>query len=190
MQLPLWRIDRIIHGLTNGEVIAYPTEGVWGLGCLPELHASVAHILTLKRRSWKAGLILVASQISHVDEYLDGITNEQRRLLESVWPAPVTFLVPDNGFVPCWIKGRNKSVALRVSAHPVVQGICQALGGPIVSTSANPTGRKPATSALKVRQYFGNEVDLLVPGNLSGQEGPSEIRDLDTDEIIRSRRVI
>ncbi len=189
MILPPRRIDRIVRGLAKGEVIAYPTEGVWGLGCLPDLEAAVTRILAIKQRSWTEGLILVASKISHVDRYLDGISEKKRRLLEHTWPSPVTFLVPDNGHVPSWIKGDHDKVALRVSKHPTVSTICHALGGPIVSTSANPTGQSPALTATQVRQYFGNEIDLLVPGNLTGLNGPSEIRDLDTGEIIRSRSV-
>ena len=75
MILPPRRIDRIVRGLAKGEVIAYPTEGVWGLGCLPDLEAAVTRILAIKQRSWTEGLILVASKISHVDKYLDGISS-------------------------------------------------------------------------------------------------------------------
>ena len=189
MTLPPWRIDRIVQGLAKGDVIAYPTEGVWGLGCLPDLEASVSRILAIKQRSWTEGLILVASKISHLERYLDGVSGKERRLLERTWPSPVTFLVPDNGHAPSWIKGDHDKVALRVSQHPVVADICKALGAPIVSTSANPTGCSPALTALQVRQYFGSKIDLLVPGNLSGLKGPSEIRDLETGEIIRSRSV-
>ena len=183
--LTRWRANRIVDGLINGAVIAYPTEGVWGLGCLPELEASVGHILNLKQRHWREGLILVASDISHLELYLDGISSDDREQLMQVWPSPVTFLVPDNGSVPAWIKGTHDRVALRVSAHPIVRSICDTLGGTIVSTSANPTGHKPALNALRVRQYFGKEVDFIVPGSLGGQSGPSEIRDLMTGAVIR-----
>ena len=184
-ELPRWRVNRIVDGLINGAVIAYPTEGVWGLGCLPELEASVAHILNLKQRHWREGLILVASDIAHLELYLDGISSDAREQLMEVWPSPVTFLVPDNESVPTWIKGTHDRVALRVSDHPTVRSICDTLGGAIVSTSANPTGHKPALNALRVRQYFGKEVDFVVPGRLGGKGGPSEIRDLVTGVVIR-----
>ncbi|HAK50608.1 MAG TPA: tRNA threonylcarbamoyladenosine biosynthesis protein RimN [Gammaproteobacteria bacterium] len=184
-ELPRWRTDRIVNGLTNGAVIAYPTEGVWGLGCLPDLDVSVGHMLNLKRRDWREGLILIASDISHVNQYLEGISPEAREQLKQVWPSAVTFLVPDNGSVPTWIKGAHSRIALRVSTHPTVRSICDALGGAIVSTSANPTGRPPALDALRVRQYFGSEVDFIVPGQLGDQDGPSEIRDLESGAVIR-----
>ncbi len=135
-------------------MIAYPTEGVWGLGCFPENVEAVARILELKQRSWEQGLILVAGHISQVDAYLGEITDQERAILDANWPGPVTFLVPDRRVAPEWIRGKFETVALRVSAHPIVQAICGELKGPIVSTSANPHGKKPAVSLLRLRQYF------------------------------------
>jgi L-threonylcarbamoyladenylate synthase len=183
--LPLWRAALTARNLCQGDIIAYPTEGVWGLGCLPELEQSVAHILHIKRRRWDMGLILVASKFEHVEHYLAGVGDEARSHLEKVWPSAVTYLIPDNGVAPMWIKGRHHRVALRLSAHPVVRSICDHLGGPIVSTSANPTGREAAKSALRVRQYFGNDVDQIVAGPLGGETGASEIRDLMSGDILR-----
>jgi L-threonylcarbamoyladenylate synthase len=68
-----------------------------------------------------------------------------------------------------------------------VSQLCTALDAPIVSTSANPTGRAAARSALRVRQYFGKSLDLVVPGQLGDLNGASEIRDLVTGEVIRGR---
>lgn len=180
-----WRMKLVAQRILAGDVIAYPTEGVWGLGCLPENEEAVARILALKQRSWEQGLILAAASIEQFDDYLEGITAEERSTLESAWPGPVTFVVPDNGTAPLWIRGKHDSVALRVSAHPVVSAICNQLGGPIVSTSANPSNRAPATSPLRLRQYFPEGVDYVVPGELGGAAGASEIRLLRTGEIIR-----
>lgn len=183
--LPSWRASQLAGSLCQGDVIAYPTEGVWGLGCLPELEQSVAHILSIKGRRWELGLILVASQFEQVEHYLEGLSADARGQLEAAWPSAVTYLIPDNGVAPMWIKGQHQRVALRISAHPVVKSICDQLGGPIVSTSANPSGREAARSALRVRQYFGNDVDQIVPGTLGGAGGASEIRDLMSGDILR-----
>ena len=183
--LPSWRAALTVRNLCQGDVIAYPTEGVWGLGCLPELEQSVAHILRIKRRRWDMGLILVASKLEQVEHYLAGLGDEARSQLEVAWPSAVTYLIPDNGVAPMWIKGRHQRVALRLSAHPVIRSICDRLGGPIVSTSANPTGREAAKNALRVRQYFGNDVDQIVAGPLGGETGASEIRDLMSGDILR-----
>lgn len=185
--LAQWRFELIARRLWQGAVIAYPTEGVWGLGCLPENEAGVSGILSLKRRSWQKGLILVAADIEQFEPYLDGLLPEQWGELDATWPGPVTFLVPDNGFAPPWIKGTHDRVALRVSAHPTVRALCLAADAPLVSTSANPAGRAPAATALRVRQYFGDAVDLIVPGVLGDAAGPSEIRDLLDGSVQRER---
>ncbi len=183
--LPRWRAGQVSEFLRAGAVMAYPTEGVWGLGCLPDLESSVARILALKRRSWEQGLILLASDIAHVEPYLAGLSRAERAELDRSWPSAVTYLVPDNGVAPIWITGRNDKVALRVSQHPVVRTLCSRLGGPIVSTSANPAGRAAALSSLRVCQYFRYGIDLLLPGKLGDHSGASEIRDLRSGTIIR-----
>ncbi|MEX0942865.1 MAG: Sua5/YciO/YrdC/YwlC family protein [Pseudomonadales bacterium] len=183
-----WRIKLIAQRLQAGAVIAYPTEGVWGLGCLPEFPQAVARILDLKQRSWEQGLILVAGDIGEIAPYLTGIDRAARAELARTWPAPVTFLVPDNGIAPTWIRGRHDTVALRVSPHPVIKAICAAVKGPIVSTSANPARRRPAVSRLQVHQYFSDEIDYIVPGTLGDAGAPSEIRELGTGVIHRPAR--
>jgi len=179
-----WRRSLISACLNNDGVIAYPTEGVWGLGCLPESALAVARILALKQRGWEQGLLLVAADISQIEDYLVGLDDDMRRELENNWPGPVTYLVPDNGVAPRWVIGNNPTVGLRVSNHPVVRALCESTG-PLVSTSANVTGHPAALTSLQVRQYFGERIDYLVPGQLGNSSGPSVIRHLVTGEKIR-----
>lgn len=181
-----WRAALVARRLCEGAVIAYPTEGVWGLGCHPEDEEAVSRILALKRRSWEQGLIVAAGDISQVEPWLETLSNEERRVLEASWPGPVTFLVPDDrGVAPPWIRGKHTSLAIRVSTHPVIVAICRELGGPVVSTSANPSGKAPARSMLRVRQYFPEGIDYIFPGALGGASGPSEIRALRTGAVVR-----
>jgi L-threonylcarbamoyladenylate synthase len=179
-----WRLNLIARTLDQGGVIAYPTEGVWGLGCLPESSSGAAQILWLKQRSLHQGLLLVGADQAQFDPYLEGLTEAERAELGAHWPGPVTYLVPDNGFAPKWIVGEHQTLGLRVSAHPLVAQLCRTLG-PLVSTSANISGRPAAMSALDVRRYFGGHVDLIVPGNLGGRVGPSEIRMLGSGQRVR-----
>lgn len=180
-----WRVKRVVEQLVRGAVIAYPTEGVWGLGCVPENEQGVARILRLKQRSWEQGLILAAGNMQQLASYLGAISEAERATLEAAWPGPVTFIVPDNGTAPAWIRGRHDTLAVRVSAHPVVAALCNELGGPLVSTSANPSGRSPARTALRVRQYFPEGIDTIFPGNLGANQGATEIRLLRSGEILR-----
>jgi len=184
--VPRWRLNLLASLLRDEAVIAYPTEGVWGLGCIPESKSAVSRILALKIRSWEQGLILVGSHIDQFSPYLEGLDDDFLDRLESSWPGPVTYLVPDNGYCPMWIKGRHQSVAIRVSDHPVVRDLCDKLGSPLVSTSLNRAGNRPAMSSLEVRQKFAGEIDAIVPGDLGSSRGASEIRDLVSGTVIRS----
>lgn len=179
------RVRRAAHCLHDGGVIAYPTEAVWGLGCDPFNPLATARLLQLKRRPLAKGLILVAADLQQVQPWLARLTEAQCQTLEASWPGPITWLLPNHGLAPPWITGDHRSVAIRVSAHPLVVGLCRAFGGPLVSTSANPAGRPPARNTLKVRRYFGDTLDDVTPGQVGPQDKPSEIRDLLTGRQLR-----
>lgn len=180
-------VRKAVLALRAGGVIAYPTEGVWGLGCDPLDPAAVARLLDLKKRPVEKGLILVASQLEDLGEAIADLDNHELDQLRSDPGYPLTWLIPDNGAVPAWITGGAATLAVRISRHPVVARLCREVGSAIVSTSANPSGRPAATSALQVRRYFGKRLDALVPGRLGGERGPSEIRDIATGQVLRPR---
>ena len=181
------RIRRAASCLQNGGIIGYPTEGVWGLGCDPFNEDAVRKLLLLKQRPVEKGLILVAGTMKQVEPLLKSLNSAQLNLLTTTWPGPVTWLLPDTDqFIPPWIKGKFATVAIRVSAHPSVQQLCSAFGGPIVSTSANPSDRSPARTRLRVLTWFGDSIEYVLPGKLGGQRGPSTIHDLATSSVIRS----
>lgn len=167
-------------------MIAYPTEAVWGLGCDPWDAQAVERILELKQRPMDKGVILVASSVEQVRFLLDPLPPELQTEAERHWPGPVTCLLPDvRQQVPEWVRGRHHSIAVRVSAHPVVRALCEAVGHPLVSTSCNPAGRQPARHVWQVRKYFGDALDWLVPGALGGNRQPSRIIDIATGQRLR-----
>jgi len=174
------------QALIVGGVIAYPTEAVWGLGCDPWDESAVEKILELKQRPMHKGLILVASQWSQFEPLLGELTNLQIEQLKLSWPGPTTWLMPDpKGWVPQWIKGQYQGVAIRVSAHPTVLGLCDEFNGLLVSTSANLAGCEPARTKRQVTQTFGREIDYLVSGDLGQSKQPSQVKDLVSGQVIR-----
>lgn len=178
------RLRQAADHLLGGGVVAYPTEAVWGLGADPFNRHAVEHILTLKQRPVDKGVILVAASIDQIQFILEPLSEQQQATLAASWPGPRTWLVPHGDRVPSWIHGRFDSVAVRVSAHPLVQALCRRVGGPIVSTSANPQGLKPARHGYRARQYFGRQVEYA-PGQVDLTANPSVIRDLLSGRIVR-----
>ena len=182
-----WRLKQAVRCLHQGGVIAYPTEAVWGLGCDPYNQDAVRKLLALKRRPEHKGLILVAASEAQIANLLEPLSETQRRVLQTSWPGPNTWILPDpENLIPAWVKGRFSEVAVRVSAHPLVRALCSEYGGPVVSTSANRSNASPAKTKLNVSAYFGHEVDFILDGELGGLSRPTVIRKISDMRTVRA----
>ena len=197
-----WQLTKALSALDNGEVIAYPTEGVWGLGCDPFNADAVNRLLAIKNRSMDKGLILVAANLDQISPLLHSLSDEQRSRLNqsvsensssrlSLHPAlhpasrPTTWLIPSHDLIPSWITGAHSTVAVRITKHPTVAALCQAYGGMIVSTSANPSKQRPALTQLTARHYFSKQINVYLSGKVNCAGEASEIRDLVTGDVLR-----
>ncbi|VAW70107.1 Threonylcarbamoyl-AMP synthase [hydrothermal vent metagenome] len=170
----------IIH---NEGIIAYPTESVYGLGCDPLSETAVTAILQLKHRPLEKGLIIIAASLQQLQPYID-ITPDQAKTITQYTRA-MTWLVKKSIHTPPWISGKHPKIAIRVSQHPLVKQLCQRLQHPIVSTSANPSGAKPAVSAFQSRRYFKNQVNMYLNGKTGELKQPTPITDLQNNRQIR-----
>jgi len=178
-------IEQAAKCLKAGEIIAYPTEAVYGLGCDPANERALKSILAMKNRSPEAGFILIADSFERFSPYVGDTSKEDLSVALATWPGPVTWLFPRAEGVPDILAGEHATIALRVTAHPVCRMLCSAFGGPIVSTSANPSGSAPAKTPHRVVQYFPETLAGIVEGSLGGRSRTSEIRDLATGKLIR-----
>lgn len=186
MQSELSSEDPIIAAFTAGELIVYPTEAVMGIGCDPDNEAAVGALLALKNRPVEKGMILIADTYSRLLPYVNdnAVKLDKRTEIFSSWPGPVTWLLPKSDSAPAWITGEHDTIAVRVTDHPVVKDLCEKLGKPLVSTSANPSGQAPAKDVAQAKAYFGNNV-TYVEGTVGGHSRPSTIRDGQTGQVIR-----
>lgn len=177
---------KALNALNNKDVIAYPTEAVFGVGCDPDSEIAVMRLLALKQRPVEKGLILIAANFEQLKPYIDDsmLTDALRETVFSCWPGPVTFVFPAKASTPRWLTGRFDTLAVRVTDHPLVVELCQAYGKPLVSTSANLTGQEPCRSVGEVIAQFGEDFPV-VKGETGGRQNPSEIRDALTGELFR-----
>ncbi|MBE7561642.1 Sua5/YciO/YrdC/YwlC family protein [Acidithiobacillus sp. HP-6] len=175
-------LRQLVAHLRRGGVIAYPTEGVWGLGCDPRQRRALRRILHLKKRPQHKGVLLIAGRRCETATFWSdqGISPA---LLEQYWPG-TTLVLPARQQVPVWIRGRHPSVAVRVSHHPGVRALTRAFGSAIVSTSANRAGQRPARDLRTIRRYFGNHLPVL-HARLGRQRRPSRIVDARTGQVLR-----
>ena len=168
----------------EGGVIAYPTEAVYGLGCLPECFSAIQRILELKHRPIEKGLIIVAAEFRQLEGFVAFPSPEIEQTVLASWPGPVTWLVPARPDVSHWLTGEHKCLAVRLSAHPQVRALCR-LTGPLVSTSANPASLEPARTSLEVQSYFADAIDYILPGETGDLQNPTQIKDALTGAILR-----
>lgn len=170
--------------LQRGGLIAYPTEAVWGIGCVIHDLDAVKRTIVLKRRPLHKGVIVVAAHWQQVAHLLAPRCVTQLQPALATWPGPHTWLLPASSRCPRVLRGRHRSLAVRVSAHPLIQALCLRVG-PIVSTSANLAKRPPARSKMAAYRAVGNGVDYVVPGNTAGLSRPTPIRDVISGKIVR-----
>ena len=171
--------------LASGNVLSCPTEAVWGLSCHPfNIHA-VARLLALKQRSVEKGLIVVFADFTQLEPLLaNSVTVDQRQCLQKPTDTAITWLVSIKpGCMPAFIMGRHTKLAVRITQHSMMKRLCTDFG-PLVSTSANPSGAQAATELFQVRRYFGDSVHYC-QGHVGNADKPSTIKDLTTQKILR-----
>jgi L-threonylcarbamoyladenylate synthase len=182
-----WRLWRAARVVKTGGIIAYPTEAVFGLGCDPFNPKAVQRLLQLKNRTPDKGLILIAANWQQIESLIDltALTTEQLTKVKTSWPGPTTWLLPATAKVPRWICGKYTSIAIRLPDHRLAHSLCDYLGGPLVSTSANTSSHSPIRDINELRRQFGKHIDYILPGSLGQLTQPTTIIDAVTQQIIR-----
>ena len=171
-----------------GGVIAYPTESCYGLGCHPGNALAIQHILSIKQRNADQGLILVASEISQLEPYVDFsvLSKAQRARIEQSWPGPISWLIPVKPGCEPLLHGCHQTLAVRVPAFNLIQKICDEARSALVSTSANHHGRTALTTADAVREQLADKIDFMVDAPIQGLDRPSRIIDARTQQVLRT----
>lgn len=181
-------LDLAINALHAGQVIAYPTEAVYGVGCDPDNHQAIALLLQIKQREKSKGLILISAEFEQLLPYMNmqAITKEQQAQMLASWPGSVTWVVPARSGLTDWLTGQFNTIAVRVSDHPLVQQLCRAYGKPLTSTSANLSGQPACRHAADVAAQLGSQLAVIIDAPTGGRQNPSEIRDVRTGHLFRA----
>ena len=181
-----WQINRLGKAVLQGAVFAYPTDTIWGFGCHPLDALAVMQILAIKQRPVRKGLILLASDLQYIEPYISPDISDRNKLrLQQMNDQPTTWLVDANPDCPYWLKGEFTTIAIRLSRHSFVRQMCDSISAPLVSTSANRSGKPPVRNAIQAHRQFAGELDFIVHGFKTGSSKASKIKSLETDIIIR-----
>jgi L-threonylcarbamoyladenylate synthase len=157
-------IEAAVQALRDGELVAFPTETVYGLGANAQNPAAVRKIFDAKGRPPNHPVIVHLDSPRYLHRWVREVPESATRLGESFWPGPLTMVMPRAPNVHDVITGGQDTIAIRVPAHPMAQQLLTAFGGGIAAPSANRYGRLSPTRAEHVREELGETIRVILDG--------------------------
>ncbi|MBI2161335.1 MAG: threonylcarbamoyl-AMP synthase [Candidatus Rokubacteria bacterium] len=163
--------------LKNGGVVAFPTETFYGLGAAALDRRAVRRIFELKGRPETKPLLVLVESIGMAGTVAE-VGDRARALAARHWPGALTLVLRALPHLPEEVTAETGTLGVRVSPHPVAQGLVRALGGPVTAPSANPSGLEPPTTAAGVLAHFEGAVEMVLDGGPTPGGEPSTVLDL------------
>jgi len=157
-------LEHAVAVLRAGDLVAFPTETVYGLGADAANADAVRKIFAAKGRPANHPLIVHIADAVQLANWASEIPAVAHTLARKFWPGPLTLVLKRREHVPDAVTGGQDTVAIRVPAHPVAQALLRAFGGGVAAPSANRFGRVSATTAAHVREEFGDSVACVLDG--------------------------
>lgn len=157
-------IQRAAQALRNGNLVAMPTETVYGLAGDALNPLALAKIFEVKQRPFFDPLIVHIADRSWVEKLCVQLPPEAEILMDHFWPGPLTLVLPKQEIVPDLATSGLDTVALRMPSHPVAQALLREAGIPLAAPSANPFGRLSPTQAQHVAADFSTGIDCILDG--------------------------
>lgn len=154
-------LERIAEVLQKDGVIAYPTDTLFGLGCLVSRKKAVDRIQELKGRDPKKPMSILCADLSMLCRYTQHLETSTFRILKQMFPGPYTAVLPASREVPRHLQNKQ-TVGLRIPDHPFCLAITKLVGEPIITTSCNRAGEAPMMSAWEIQEELGHVLDMVV----------------------------
>lgn len=178
-------IEAAVRALRAGELVAFPTETVYGLGADAANPAAVAELYRVKRRPDGHPVIVHVAADADVERWVLAVPNYARALADACWPGPLTLVLPRRpGAIVDQVTGGRATVGIRVPAQPIAQELLRAFGGGVAAPSANRFGRVSPTTAEHVRADLGADVRVILDGGPCAVGVESTIVDCTGDEPV------
>ncbi len=166
--------------VAKGGVICYPTDTVYGLGCDPLNELAIKRTLEVKGDRTRPPPVLVKGLADA--ERLTQVTDRARRVAESFWPGPLTMILRSQEIAPTILAPEGR-VGVRSPKHPICLNLLELCSGALIGTSANLSGKPPATTAVEALKELGDRVDVVLDGGRSSLGVASTVVDLTQAKI-------
>jgi L-threonylcarbamoyladenylate synthase len=179
------------EAVLRGGVVAFPTDTVYGLSCSLMDPSAVEFLYRLKRRPSHLSVIALIPDADAVHPLVDSVPDAAEALMQRFWPGPLSIIFPASPLVPLRVRGERGTIALRVPRHPLCLALLDAVGGPLVSSSANLSGQAPCVDAVELVRVFGNQIDVILDGGRVEGSAPSTVVDVSAGrvELVRAGAV-
>lgn len=164
--------------IAAGELVAVPTETVYGLACSGLDAQAVEQVYEVKGRPEVKPLALMLHKGAAVTKYCSAVPKQARVLMDKFWPGPLTIVLNSKDIVPDIVRAGGKTVALRCPDHPLTQALLKKAKLPFAAPSANPSGEKSPVTAQEVLGYFDGKISAVVDGGECGLGTESTIIDM------------
>ncbi len=177
-KLPERIITEALKILKNNGVIAYPTESFYALGVLAINESAVKRLYELKKRPTGKAMPIIVGDMDTLKSIVRFIPLQAKELMKRFWPGPLTLIFEAQDELPLLLTGSTGKVAVRIPGESAAFYLARAAGFPVTATSANPSSRPPATTADEVKNYFGDNIDLVIDAGETPGGKPSTIVDV------------
>lgn len=154
---------QVTNLIRAGELIAFPTDTVYGVGCDPWNPAALTKLYTAKERELSKGIPILLSHMDDLQKVSAEVTEAAAILIQHFWPGPLTIIVPRHPSLPASISPDN-NIAVRLPAHTVARKIIREVGGALATTSANRSGEPPALNGKMAWDALAGKVAAVVDG--------------------------
>ncbi len=172
-------ILRVVEVLEEGNLVAYPTDSTYGIGCDLHNKRAIEKVYDLKRKDRKKPVSVICHDIASLSRYAV-ISNTAYRILKKHLPGPYTFILPATPLVPKIMLTPRKTVGVRIPDNVIVQEIVETLGRPLISTSASLPDGTILNDPAGIEKTFRGKIDIVIEGECPG--APSTIVDLTEEE--------
>lgn len=179
-------MERVVSALKSGEVIAYPTDTVYGLGCDLMNKRAIDRLYEVKRMERTHHLAFICPDLSSIARYAI-VENHQYRILRRYLPGPYCFILEATREVPRLVQTKRKTIGIRVPDHAVIRAVAESLGSPIISTTAQqPGAEQPELDPREIDECFKG-IGLVIDTNEPGGLTPTTVVDLTKNppELVR-----
>lgn len=156
-------IKQVVEAIEAGGVVAYPTDTVYGLGCDIFNKKAINTVAQIKRQPSSKPFSFICPGLGELSRYAV-VSNYAYKTLKRLLPGPYTFILPGSREVPKIMLTKRKTVGIRVPDHPICQAIVEALGHPIITTSAVDAEGAPFRQAWEIDEALGKQLTLVVDG--------------------------